>query len=70
LRKRGTKGLYQGSLRPEALSLPRAAVEAAVADGVEREFGAAPSTELPDAWLDAGRALEERYRSREWNERR
>ena len=70
LRKRGTKGLYQGSLRPEALALTREAVEAAVADGIAREFGAAPSTELPDAWLDAGRALEERYRSREWNERR
>ena len=70
LRKRGTKGLYQGSLRPEALALTREAVEAAVADGLAREFGAPPSTELPDAWLDAGRALEERYRSREWNERR
>jgi len=70
LRKRGGKGLYQGSLRLEALSLPREAVEAAVADGVAREFGAAPSTEIPAAWLDAGRALEERYRSRQWNERR
>jgi len=70
LRKRGGKGLYQGSLRPETLSLPREAVEAAVMDGVAREFGAALSTELPESWLDAGRALEERYRSREWNERR
>ena len=70
LRKRGTKGLYQGSLRPESLALTREAVEDAVADGVAREFGAAPSAEIPGAWLDAARALEERYRSREWNERR
>ena len=46
------------------------AVEAAVADGVAREFGAAPSAEIPGSWLDAARTLEERYRSREWNERR
>ena len=70
LRKRGGKGLYQGSLRLEALPLPRAAVEAAVVDGVAREFGAAPSAELSAAWLDAARTLDERYRSREWNERR
>ena len=70
LRKRGGKGLYQGSLRPETLGLSREAVEAAVADGVAREFGGAPSTEIPDSWLAAGRALEERYRSSEWNERR
>ncbi len=54
----------------EALALLREAIEAAVADGVAREFGAAPATEIPAAWLEAGRALEERYRSREWNERR
>jgi lipoate-protein ligase A len=70
LRKRGTKGLYQGSLRAEALDLPRAAVEAAVSDGIAREFGAAPTTEILRAWLEAARTLEERYRSREWNERR
>ncbi|MFI5349244.1 MAG: biotin/lipoate A/B protein ligase family protein [Elusimicrobiota bacterium] len=70
LRKRGTKGLYQGSLRPEALALPREAVEAAVADGIAREFGAAPSTDISRSWLDAARTLDERYRSREWNERR
>jgi lipoate-protein ligase A len=70
LRKRYGKGLYQGSLRCDALALPREAVEAAVADGVAREFGAAPSMEIPSSWLDEGRALEKRYRSREWNERR
>ena len=70
LRKRGGKGLYQGSLRAEALGLPRAAVAAAVAEGAAREFGVTPSGELPGAWLDAARALSERYRSRAWNERR
>jgi lipoate-protein ligase A len=70
LRKRGGKGLYQGSLRPEALGLPPEAVAAALADGAAREFGRAPSTELPEAWLAAGRESADRYRSREWNERR
>ncbi len=62
LRKRGLKGLYQGSLRlkvaPEVLT-----------DAVRREFGE-PSLEPEPAWLDAGRALEAKYRSAEWNARR
>ena len=70
LRKKGTKGLYQGSLRPEAFAASRADVEAAVEGGIAREFGRAPETVLPAQWLDAGRALEARYRSRDWNERR
>lgn len=70
LRKKGGKGLYQGSLRLEGLALPREIAQAAVAEGVAREFGSPPATELPAAWLDAARTLEERYRSREWNERR
>jgi lipoate-protein ligase A len=70
LRKKSTKGLYQGSLRPETLGLPREAVEAVLADGIAREFGAPPSTDIAESWLAAGRALEERYRSAEWNERR
>ncbi|MDX6768992.1 MAG: hypothetical protein SF051_05630 [Elusimicrobiota bacterium] len=70
LRKRGGKGLYQGSLRPEGLGLARAELADAVADGAAREFGRAPTRALPQAWRDAGRALEARYRSREWNERR
>ena len=70
LRKRGGKGLYQGSLRLEGLPLSRETAEAAVAEGVAREIGAAPLADIPASWLDAGRALEARYRSREWNERR
>ena len=62
LRKKGIKGLYQGSLR--------AAVPAAVVrDGIEREFGR-PALGINREWLLAGRALEARYRSAEWNERR
>lgn len=62
LRKRGSKGLYQGSLRlkvgPEVLT-----------DAVRREFGE-PSLELSSTWIEAGRVLEEKYRSAEWNQRR
>ena len=70
LRKKGGKGLYQGSLRPEAAAVPLADAEAALADGIAREFGRTPSAEIPAAWRDAARGLEARYRSREWNERR
>jgi hypothetical protein len=70
LRKRGAKGLYQGSLRPEGLGLEAAELEAVVADGATREFGKTPSTDLPDAIYQAGRVLERRYRSKDWNERR
>ncbi|MFI5344843.1 MAG: biotin/lipoate A/B protein ligase family protein [Elusimicrobiota bacterium] len=70
LRKRGLKGLYQGSLRPEALALTRSQIESAVLDGIAREFGRTPVTDIPQAWLEQGRTLEGRYRSSEWNERR
>ena len=70
LRKRGGKGLYQGSLRADALALPRAVAAEAVADGAARAFGRPPSAEFPQAWIDAARALSERSRSRDWNERR
>lgn len=62
LRKRGSKGLYQGSLRLTVAS-------EVLVDAVRREFGE-PVTTLELAWLDAGRAFEEKYRSAEWNERR
>ncbi len=62
LRKKGSKGLYQGSLR---LATPAEAI----VDGITREFGA-PSLEILLAWREAGRVLEAKYRSAEWNERR
>lgn len=70
LRKKAGKGLYQGSLRPEGLGLTAETLESAVLQGVAREFARTPATELPDEWLSAGRELETRYRSVEWNERR
>lgn len=70
LRKRGVKGLYQGSLRPEGLGLSDEALRAAVLEGAIREFGRAPALELRPKWLAAGRRLEVRYRSPQWNERR
>ncbi|MCR4294585.1 MAG: hypothetical protein NUW21_03565 [Elusimicrobia bacterium] len=62
LRKKGVKGLYQGSLRV-------AAPPEAIVDGIEREFGR-PSLDLLPSWLEAGKRLEPRYRSAEWNNRR
>ena len=62
LRKKGVKGLYQGSLRAKA-------DESAIADGIAREFGK-PSTEIRPSWIEAGMILEARYRSIEWNTRR
>lgn len=62
LRKKGLKGLYQGSLRLKVGS-------EILADAVRREFGE-PTLEPEGAWLEAGRALEAKYRSAEWNERR
>ena len=70
LRKRGLKGLYQGSLHADALGLPREAIEAAIVDGLELEFGRRPSLEILPEWMDAGVRLETRYRSVDWNQRR
>lgn len=69
LRKRGARGLYQGSLRPEGLGLSFEELADAVADAAAREFGA-PRLDLSPEWLTHGRALEPRYRSDDWNRRR
>lgn len=62
LRKKGAKGLYQGSLRTE---VPREIV----IDGIEREFGR-PSLVIRPEWREEGARLAARYRSAEWNKRR
>lgn len=62
LRKKGVKGLYQGSLRVRVSAQT-------VIDGISREFGR-PSLEIQPSWLEAAKRLETRYRSAEWNERR
>ncbi len=62
LRKKGAKGLYQGSLR-----LPVA--EEVLIDGITREFGV-PSLELDPSWLNEGIHLKEKYLSADWTHRR
>jgi lipoate-protein ligase A len=62
LRKKGVKGLYQGSLRV-------AVARDVIVDAIAREFGR-PSTEILPSWLEAGKRLESKYRSAEWNKRR
>lgn len=70
LRRRLSRGLYQGSLRLEGLDERRAAVEAAMAAGLAREWGRQPSRELEAAWLEASEDLAGKYASEAWNRRR
>ena len=62
LRKKGSKGLYQGSLRVNVSN-------DVVIEGITREFGR-PSVDLQASWIAKGSDLETRYRSSEWNTRR
>ncbi len=62
LRKKGIKGLYQGSLRVDA-------PDEVLSGGIALEFGR-PSRWIRPLWLEQGVRLEGRYRSAEWNERR
>ena len=74
LRRMGGRGLYQGSLRPEVWDLdrrkPGAVLEEAIIDGLGREWGREPRTELDPAWIEAGAQITEKYRSDRWNRRR
>lgn len=70
LRRRGQKGLYQGSFRIDVLAAPLAVVRAAIVDGLARELGDLPGLELETAWLEEGARLAEKYRSERWNRRR
>lgn len=70
LRKKGAKGLYQGSMRPEELHASREDLEKAILNGAAKEFGVMPRTDISDAWLAAGKILEEKYISSDWNTRR
>ena len=67
LRRRGGKGLYQGSFRPEVLGAKD--VAAAIAFGLSKEWEGL-STTIEDAWRKAAEPLEEKYRSDSWNKRR
>jgi hypothetical protein len=70
LRKKGAKGLYQGSMRPEELHASREDLERAILHGAAKEFGMTSRTDIPDAWLAAGKTLEQKYISTDWNLRR
>lgn len=70
LRRRGEKGLYQGSFRIDMLAVPVKVVRAAIIDGMAREFGKLPGLELEQAWLAEGERMAEKYRSDRWNKRR
>lgn len=62
LRKKGAKGLYQGSLRLKVGA-------DLLIDAITREFGA-PALDLEPEWLDEGVRLKEKYMSAAWTERR
>ena len=70
LRRKALRGLYQGSLRADALGLDPSRAEGVVLDGIAREWGREPNTAIVDAWRARARALEPKYRSELWNARR
>ena len=70
LRKRGGRGLYQGSFRPDVIVAPVRVLLAAIYDGLAREFGAPPLLDLKAQWLDEGARLAKKYRSDHWNKKR
>jgi len=69
LRRKASRGLYQGSLRPEVFGRPAEELESAIANGIELEFGRIPE-EPRGEWLADLEGLTERYRSERWNRRR
>ncbi len=69
LRRRAGRGLYQGSLRPERLSLGAEAIRSALAAGLTAEWPQL-SLEIAPAWVSRGAELAGKYRSARWNQRR
>jgi lipoate-protein ligase A len=65
LRRRLGRGLYQGSLRAAG----REGLEAAMGDGLSREWGPLTSG-VEGSWLAAAEALSVKYASDSWNRRR
>jgi hypothetical protein len=57
-------------LRIETLGLSRESAKVAVIDGIQREFMSMPFSPIQPSWVEAGLIIEEKYRSREWNQRR
>ena len=69
LRRRGTIGLYQGSFRPEVLSVSVSILQQAITDGISKEFGPITLNIGPNSF-DYGIRLAEKYRSSDWNQKR
>lgn len=72
LRRRRGRGLYQGSLRPEALGVAAAAARDAVTEGLSTAWKALfeRGEPAPAAAALAARLRAERYLSERWNRRR
>lgn len=70
LRRRGRRGLYQGSMRPEIFARPRDVLEAAITRGLELGWGRPAQSRMESAWIAAARVLVEKYKSDEWNNKR
>ena len=72
LRRRGGRGLYQGSFRPEGFGATPELLAEAIVDGVSQAWKTDFRKRPADAaLLESGRRLaEQRYRTEEWNHRR
>lgn len=72
LRRRRGRGLYQGSLRPEALGVDASAARRAVAEGMALSWKALfePRPAEPEALAMAAALRRERYETDRWNRRR
>ncbi|HAM36934.1 MAG TPA: hypothetical protein DEB40_06860 [Elusimicrobia bacterium] len=69
LRRRGARGLYQGSLRLEGWTR-RAELETNVTEALSRQWGEGMIREIETEWLRQAECLADKYRSDAWNKRR
>lgn len=69
LRRRGTRGLYQGSFRLDRIGRPREEILAALRDGLSLEFRGL-SAAMPQGVPDLAKTLISKYTSERWNRRR
>lgn len=69
LRKRGARGLYQGSMRPSCWGLSRGKLEEAVRKGLLGEFPDL-TEKLDKAWIAESAVNRQKYETDEWNKRR
>lgn len=72
LRRRGGRGLYQGSLRPEHLGISRDRLLRAVIEGMSLEWRVLfePRKVEDRIWESSQRLKRERYATDEWNKKR